>query len=85
MVEVSKIKESLKKGVKMSIYVIVAVSVVIGFVLGIIISKLSGKKPVGCLILNETDHSKEYFEFHFIDDIDIFKNRKKISFYLLKQ
>ena len=69
----------------MSLYLIVAIAILVGFVIGIITGMCRSDKPIGTLILNESDKSKEYFEFHFEEDIDTFKDEGRISFRVLKK
>ena len=70
----------------MNLYLIIAIAVVVGALVGFLIGRLIFfVKPIGLLILNETDHTKEFFEFHFTDDIDIFRDKDRVSFHLAKR
>ena len=59
------------------------ISLLVGVLIGRFIRKPA--KPIGTLVLNESDKTKEYFEFHFEEDIDSFKDKGLISFKLIKQ
>lgn len=68
-----------------SYYLIIGIAVLISFAIGLFVGMIRSDKPIGTLILNESDKSKEYFEFHFEEDIDAFKDEGRISFRVLKK
>ena len=66
--------------------ILIAIALFIGgLILGFLFRKMVFEKTVGCLILNESDLSKEYFEFHFEEDVDDLPDKGIIGFRLARK
>ena len=71
-------------GVGLVEIVLLAVVFCIALSAGIVIGRHK-TRCVGTLYLNKTDPKKEFFEFHFEEDLDEFERDGRISFRLVSR
>lgn len=62
--------------------IIGVICTIFAFIFGIILGKRK-QKTIGTLYLNRSNPTKEFFEFHFKDDLSTFEKKSAVSFNLV--